>query len=167
MAYKKEREFEEMNFQLTSEAFEHEARMPDLYTCKGKNVSPPLNWTDPPEETKSFSLIAVDPDALILTFTHWVMCNIPAEKRRLPEAVPHQAEFDDGTIQGRNGMHRNRYMGPCPPWGKHRYIFTIYALDVILDADARVNKKRLRCAMRGHILIHADLLGYYSRKISS
>ena len=153
-----------MAFQLMSDAFEHEGFMPDLYTCKGENVSPPLRWTDPPEGTKSFALIAVDPDAIIMAFTHWLLCNIPAEKRELPEAVPQQEEFKDGTIQGRNGMRRNKYIGPCPPWGKHRYIFTIYALDVILDANAKMSKKKLLHAMKGHILDQAEILGYYSRK---
>ncbi len=155
-----------MNFQLKSDAFEHEGHMPDLYTCKGKDISPPLMWIDPPEGTKSFAIITVDPDAILMTFTHWVMCNIPAEKRELPEAVPHQEEFENGAIQGRNGMRNNKYMGPCPPWGKHRYIFTIYALDVILGVDPKMNKKRLLKAMEGHILAQAELMGYYSKKRS-
>ena len=155
-----------MNFQLKSDAFEHAGYIPDLYTCKGKDISPPLMWTDPPEGTQSFAIITVDPDAILMTFTHWVMCNIPAEKGELLEAVPHQVEFEDGTIQGRNGMRRNRYIGPCPPWGKHRYIFTIYALDVMLEADAKINKKRLLKGMEGHILAQAELMGYYSKKLS-
>lgn len=153
-----------MDFQLMSDAFEHKGFMPDLYTCKGENVSPPLRWSDPPEGTKSLALITVDPDAVLITFTHWVMCNIPAEKRGLPKAVPHQAEFEDGTIQGRNGMGKNKYIGPCPPWGKHRYIFTIYALDVILDAYPKMNKRKLLKAMKGHVLAQSVLLGYYSKK---
>ena len=153
-----------MDFQLMSDAFEHKRRMPDLYTCKGENISPPLRWSGPPEGTKCFALIAVDPDAILMTFTHWVLCNIPAEKRDLPEAVPQQGEFEDGMIQGRNGMRRNKYVGPCPPWGNHRYIFTIYALDVIVDANAKMNKKKLLRAMKGHILARAELLGYYSKK---
>jgi Raf kinase inhibitor-like YbhB/YbcL family protein len=153
-----------MDFQLKSDSFEHGGHMPDLYTCRGENVSPPLNWTGSPEETKSFALITVDPDAIFMTFTHWVLGNIPAEKRELPEAIPHQEEFDDGMIQGRNGMRRNQYLGPCPPWGKHRYIFTIYALDVILDANPKMNKKKLLRAIKGHILAEAELTGYYSRK---
>jgi len=152
-----------MEFQLMSDAFEHEGAIPDLYTCKGKNVSPPLNWSNPPEGTESFALIAVDTDAVLMTFTHWVLCNIPPEKRELAEAVPHQDKFEDGMIQGRNGMRRNRYIGPCPPWGKHRYIFTLYALDVLFDADAKMNKKKLLQAMKGHILAQAELMGYYSR----
>jgi len=153
-----------MEFQLMSNAFEHEGSIPDLYTCKGKNVSPPLNWSNPPEGTESFALIAVDPDAVLMTFTHWVLCNIPPEKRELTEAVPHQGKFEDGMIQGRNGMRRNRYMGPCPPWGKHRYIFTLYALDVIVDVDAQMNKKRLLRALKGHILAQAELMGFCSKK---
>jgi Raf kinase inhibitor-like YbhB/YbcL family protein len=152
-----------MDFQLMSEAFNHEGFMPDLYTCKGENVSPPLSWSGPPEETKSYALIAVDPDAILMTFTHWVVFNIPAEKRKLPEAVAHQPEFEDGIIQGRNGMRKNRYIGPCPPWGKHRYIFTLYALDVLLDANAKLNKKKLLHSMKGHILAQAELMGYYSK----
>lgn len=154
------------DFQLVSDAFEHEGIMPDLYTCRGENVSPSLRWSDPPEGTKSFALIAVDPDAILMTFTHWVLCNIPAEKRELSEAVPHREEFEDGTIQGRNGMRRNKYLGPCPPWGKHRYIFTIYALDVILDVNPKINKRKLLKAMEGHILAQAELVGHYSKKTS-
>jgi len=106
----------------------------------------------------------VDPDAVLMTFTHRVLCNIPAEKSELPEAVSHHETFDDGMIQRRNGMRQNKYVGPCPPWGRHRYIFTVYALDVILKADGKMNKRKLLRAMRRHILAQAELTGYFSRK---
>lgn len=153
-----------MAFQLLSTAFNHEGEIPELYTCKGKNVSPPLTWKNPPEGTKSFALIAEDTDTPFGTITHWVLYNIPPDRAELEEAVPTQEQFPDGTIQGKNGMRRNGYMGPCPPWGKHRYYFTIYALDTVLKEDPDMNKKKLLKAVEGHILDKTDLMGYYSKR---
>jgi len=98
--------------------------------------------------------------------------NIPAEKRELSKAIPYQNSFPDGTIQGKNGMWKNGmwkngYMGPCPLWGKHRYYFKIYALDTVLKADFKINKKKLLKVIENHILDQAHLIGYYSKKRSS
>jgi Raf kinase inhibitor-like YbhB/YbcL family protein len=156
-----------MSFALTSRAFRHEGDIPDHYTCVGENVSPPLNWSDPPDGTRSFALIAEDLDTPVGTITHWVLYNIPPESRHLPEALPHRKSFPDGTVQGRNGMRRSAYMGPCPPWGKHRYLFRIFALDIMLKVDARMTKKKLLKAMANHILGESALMGHYSKAKSS
>lgn len=156
-----------IDFQLLSKAFKNEENIPDLYTCKGKNVSPPLRWNNPPKGTKSFVLTLEDLDTPFGTITHWVIYNIPAEKRELSEAIPYQNSFPDGTIQGKNGMWKNGYMGPCPLWGKHRYYFKIYALDTVLKADSKINKKKLLKVIEDHILNQAHLMGYYSKKRSS
>lgn len=154
---------EPMDFSLTSSAFEHEGTIPTKYSCDGDDISPPLIWTDPPEGTESFALIADDPDAPVGVWVHWVLYNIPADVRELPEGVPAQAELDDGSLHGRNGWGRNDYGGPCPPGGTHRYFFKLYALDTTLDLGPGARKKKLLNAMDGHILAQAELMGTFSR----
>jgi Raf kinase inhibitor-like YbhB/YbcL family protein len=151
-------------FQLLSGAFVHGGSIPALYTCKGKNVSPPLSWRNPPEGTKSFAIVAEDADTPVGTITHWVIYNIPPAKSELSGAVPRDTVLSDGTTQGLNGMRKRGYMGPCPPWGRHRYHFRIYALDTALECDPRMNKRKLSRMMEGHILAEADLMGHYSKK---
>ncbi len=154
-------------FRLLSQAFYYGEEMPSRYssTKKGQNISPPLNWVNPPKGTKSFTLIVDDPDIpLGFIFTHWLICNIPAEKQGLLENVPHQVSFKDGTVQGKNGYKKNEYYGPNPVWGRHRYYFTIYALDTTINFDSTLNKKKLMQAMKGHILDRAQLMGYFSKR---
>ena len=153
-----------MDFQLLSNAFKHEGLIPDLYTCKGKNISPPLNWINPPGKTMSYAMIMVDLDTPLGTLTHWVIYNIPSDKLLLDENIPHGSNLLNGIIQGRNSMRRNQYMGPCPPWGKHRYFFTLYALDTKLEEDPKINKGKLMRLMKNHILSKAELMGNYSKK---
>ena len=155
---------EDAGFKLTSAAFQEGGRIPDEYTCKGDNISPPLSWTDVPEGTESLALIVEDPDTPFGTMTHWVIFNIPADKRSLPEGIPRDGRLPDGTVQGRSGMRRTGYMGPCPPWGQHRYVFTIYALDTILEEDQQMSKKKLLKAMEGQVLARAKLAGLYSKR---
>jgi len=105
-----------------------------------------------------------DPDAPGGTFTHWVLFNIPADSRKLSEAIPTQAHLPNGARQGRNDFRRNGYGGPCPPPGRpHRYQFTLYALDQPIDLEAGVAKKQLIDAMQGHILGKVQLTGAYQR----
>ncbi|MBN2380803.1 YbhB/YbcL family Raf kinase inhibitor-like protein [candidate division WOR-3 bacterium] len=152
-----------MDFQLRSPAFENEGDIPAKYTCQGEEVSPPLRWENPPKGTASFALITEDLVKWII-ITHWVVYNIPEDCRELPEAIPVQEVLQDGTCQGKNWRHENGYMGPCPIGGRHRYRFTIFALDTVLVANPRISKKRLLKAIDGHILDSATLLGYYAKK---
>lgn len=156
-----------MEFKISSKAFKNGEQIPDLYsnTRLGKNISPPLKWENPPEQTKCFALIVEDIDAPIVgTISHWVLYNIPYEKRELQEGIPHQESFSDGTIQGKNFFNRNAYMGPSPPFGTHRYYFKIYALDTTIKLDSKMNRKTLLKAMEKHILEQAQLMGCYSKK---
>ncbi len=149
---------------LESPAFAAEADIPERYTCRGRNLSPPLRWEAPPEGTKSFALLVEDPDTPFGTVTHWVAYNIPPGRRELAEGAGGRAHSETGLAQGRNGLRREGYMGPCPPWGRHRYVFTLYALDAVLRQDRRMTKRRLLRAMRGHIIDSARLLGRFGRK---
>ena len=153
-----------LSFTLKSKAFKHEERIPDQYTCTGKELSPPLNWEHVPEKTKSYAIIMQDLDTPIKALTHWILYNIPSEMTSLPEGVSLQEPFSNGMIQGRNSMRKNEYMGPCPPFGKHRYKFTIYALDTLLEENTKMNKKKLLNAMDNHILAQSDLLCVYAKK---
>ena len=156
-----------MGFRLFSDAFKHGEAIPDLYsnTRLGRNLSPRLKWEDPPDGTQSFAITADDPDVPVpMVFTHWVLYNIPADKRELQEGIPPQELFSDGMVQGKNSFRRNAYLGPTPPFGTHRYYFRIYALDKKLEADPRLTKKRLLKAIEGHVLAQAELIGTYARK---
>ena len=152
-----------MSFELTSTAFTPGESIPRKYTCDGQDISPPLQWSDPPQDTRSFALIADDPDAPAGTWVHWVLYNLPSEARTLSEAIPSDADLPDGSWNGQNGWRRLGYGGPCPPSGTHRYFFKLYALDRRLDLAAGANNKQLLRAMEGHILAQAELMGVYSR----
>ncbi len=152
-----------MDFVLTSPAFDHGKPIPRKYTCKGKDISPPLEWKNPPEGTRSFALIVDDPDAPMGTWDHWVLYNIPAEKRSLPEGMPTDSKLPDGSRNGKNSWHRLGYGGPCPPSGTHRYFFRLYALDTTLDLPSGAGKKEVLRAMEGHVLAQAELMGTYSK----
>ena len=102
----------------------------------------------------------------MFALTHWVVYNIPADRSELPEDLPHVKDIGNGIRQGRNGMWRTGYMGPCPPWGEHRYLFRLYALDTLLDAKVG-NKRGLMKASKGHILAQSELTGIYSKKSES
>jgi len=153
-----------MALSLSSIAFKGGERIPVKYTCEGQDVSPPLTWSEPPQGTQSLTLIVDDPDAPGGAFTHWVLFNIPPDSGELPEAVPTQAQLSSGALQGKNDFGRVGYGGPCPPPGRpHRYCFTLYALDRVLDLKAGVSKKQVLDAMQGHILAQGQLIGTYQR----
>jgi len=153
-----------MVLSLSSIAFKGGERIPVKYTCEGQDVSPPLTWSEPPQGTQSLTLIVDDPDAPGGAFTHWVLFNIPPDSGELPEAVPTQAQLSSGALQGKNDFGKIGYGGPCPPPGRpHRYCFTLYALDRVLDLKAGVSKKQVLDAMQGHILAQEQLIGTYQR----
>jgi Raf kinase inhibitor-like YbhB/YbcL family protein len=152
-----------MEFVLSSPAFTEGDPIPEKYSCDGEDISPPLQWTDPPEGTLSFALISDDPDAPVGTWVHWVLYNLPAETRSIPEAFPSDAEFPDGTKSGKNSWKSLGYGGPCPPSGTHRYFFTLFALDTLLDMASGAIKDQLLQAMEEHILAEIDLMGTYTR----
>jgi Raf kinase inhibitor-like YbhB/YbcL family protein len=148
---------------LKSPAFEAGKMIPDVYTCKGKNISPPLTWSNIPKETKSICIICDDPDAPVGIWVHWVIYNIPGDAKGLSEGMPCKETLKDGTVQGRNDFYKTGYGGPCPPFGNHRYFFKIYALDTRLDLKPGVNKKCLLKAMEGHVLGQGQLMGRYKK----
>ncbi|HEY3340525.1 MAG TPA: YbhB/YbcL family Raf kinase inhibitor-like protein [Anaerolineae bacterium] len=153
-----------MSFTLASTAFHNEQPIPSKYTCDGEDVSVPLQWADQPANTTSFALIMDDPDAPSGTYVHWVIYNLPANSRALAESIPLDATLTDGSLNGQNSAKRSGYTGPCPPNGKHRYFFKLYALDLLLTLTPGATKDQLLGAMQGHVLAQAELMGTYQRK---
>lgn len=151
-----------MAFQISSPAFANGAAIPSKFSCKGRDISPALAWTEPPAGTKSFALIMDDPDAPVGIWVHWIIFNIPASNRDLKEAAPTDPQLSDGSIQGITSAHSNGYHGPCPPSGTHRYYFKLYALDTMLSLSSNADKKSLLAAMEGHILANAEWMGTFS-----
>ena len=154
-----------MSFRLTSTAFRNGDAIPPAYTCDGTDISPPLAWSGAPPGTKSFALIVDDPDAPDpkapqRTWVHWVLYDLPPHVHELPGDV---IELPRSTHEGLNDWNRAGYGGPCPPIGRHRYFFKLYALDTVLGDLRRPAKSALEAAMAGHILTQATLLGTYEK----
>jgi hypothetical protein len=152
-----------MDIQITSPVFEDGGEIPEKYTCDDLDVSPPLEWIDVPENTKTIAIVCDDPDAPMKTWIHWIIFNIPGDVTGLPENVPPEKELENGAKQGMNDFHKVGYGGPCPPSGTHRYFFKIYALDITLDLPAGVSKSHLMIAMEGHVISESHLMGTYTR----
>jgi len=145
-------------FVLSSPAFANGESIPTVYTCSGDRISPALAWTEPPAGTKSFALIMDDPDAG--GYVHWVIYNIPAENRGLPEKMKSGQELDGGIYQGLSGGAVFGYVGPCPP-ALHHYSLRLYALDVVLKKEQGAGKKLLQDSIQGHILAESELIGTF------
>jgi hypothetical protein len=138
--------------------------IPKRLTCDAANVSPALAWTDPPTGTQSFAIIEDDPDAPSGTFVHWLVYDLPADYRGLPEALSRNDQMAGGGRQGTNDFSRTGYGGPCPPPGKpHRYFIRLYALDAKLELRPAARRHELEAAMKGHILAQAELMARYQR----
>jgi Raf kinase inhibitor-like YbhB/YbcL family protein len=153
-----------MAFELTSSALKAKETIPKEYTCDGSDMSIPLKWNDVPERTRSFALIADDPDAPRGTWVHWVIYDIPADVRELSAGIGHEESFRNGSKQGKNDFGKVGYGGPCPPGGPaHRYHFKLYALNEMTGLRPRATKQQLLDAMKGHVLGEAQLTGTYKR----
>ncbi len=164
-------------FEISSSTFEPEGAIAVQYSCEGANLSPPLEWTGVPEGTQSLALTVDDPDSDPPGFVHWVVYSIPASSTGLPEALSAEATLPDGTLQGTNSfalyvdegqtfpggapINLVGYDGPCPG-DTHRYIFTLYALNTILDLQAEATTAELLGVMEGHVLGEAELIGLYT-----
>lgn len=154
-------------FTLRSSAFAPGAPIPARYTCDGKDTSPPLEWGGVPHGAKSLALVVDDPDAPDPTapkvrWVHWLLYNVPPAAGGLREGIAPDS-LPSGTRQGRNDWRRTGYGGPCPPVGRHRYVHTLYALDVVLPNLKEPGRDALFAAMKGHVIARAELVGTYER----
>jgi Raf kinase inhibitor-like YbhB/YbcL family protein len=151
--------------QLTSPAFTNGQPIPDKYTGQADDISPRLEWTGAPLNTKSFAIICEDPDAPMGTFTHWLIYNVPGTATVLSQNIAKTGTLPDGSKQGKNSFGNTGYNGPMPPPGStHRYFFRLYALDIVLKLDAGTDNTRLIKAMKDHIVAKGELMGTYQRQ---
>lgn len=156
-----------MALTITSPAFFHKEDIPHEFTCDGLDVSPPLEWSGVPPEAKSLVLIVEDPDAPDpaapkMTWVHWVLYNLPPTTTSFDQGIT-AADLPHGALEGVNNWKQKGYGGPCPPIGKHRYFFKLFALDTVLDDLGGPTTSQLDKAMAGHILAKAELVGLYQR----
>ncbi len=155
-----------MALAVTSTAFRQGGEIPAAHTCEGKDTSPPLAWSGVPAGAKSLALVVDDPDAPDpkaprMTWVHWVLHDLPPSTTGLAEAVK---QLPPGTREGVNDWKRTGYGGPCPPIGRHRYFFKLYALDAVLGDLGTPTKAKLEAAMKGHVLAQAELMGTYQKR---
>lgn len=159
------REAAEMSLPVRSTAFDRGSRIPKRHTGDGEDLSPPFSWEGVPAATASLALVCDDPDAPGKTWAHWVLYDLPAATRSLPEGIPARETLPDGSKQGRNDFGKIGYGGPSPPrgHGDHHYHFKVYALDRPLGLAPGATKAEVEKAMTGRILAHGELVGVYSR----
>ena len=152
-------------FKFTSSAIRVAGHIPSEYTCDGRDISPPLVWSEPPAGTKSFAIIFDDPDAPRGTWTHWVAYNIAPDLRGLGEDQLKLGSPTSAALQGLNSWGAIDYGGPCPPAGTvHNYRMFLYALDLSLPLVEGATKEELLEAMKSHILAERLITGTYSRQ---
>lgn len=152
--------------ELTSPAFGPYGEIPRRHTCEGEDLAPPLQWHGVPAAAQSLALIVDDPDAPDpaapqRTWVHWVLYELPPTASGLPEGG---RPLPPGTCEGRNDWQRTGWGGPCPPIGRHRYFFKLYALDIRLHDLVHADKNALEHAMHGHVLAQVTLIGTYQRQ---
>ncbi|KAL6987869.1 hypothetical protein U1Q18_013615 [Sarracenia purpurea var. burkii] len=158
---------------LVSPGIDHEGRLPRKYTGDGqgakKNISPPLEWYNVPEGTKSLALVvqgldASEPDGPVVTWTHWVVVNVPPALKGLPEGFSGKEEVGaeyGGLKEGNNDWKVPGWGGPQMPSPGHRFEFKLFALDDELHLGNKVTKEKLLDAVEGHVLGEAGLLAYF------
>lgn len=156
-----------MAFTIESSAFKNQGTISREYTCDGEDVSPSIRWSGAPEKTRSFALIVDDPDAPDpaapkRVYVHWVLYDIPPSVAKIDEDGE-DATVKAGARQGKNDWGRTGYGGPCPPIGRHRYFFKLYALDTMLGDLGTPTKGDVEKAMEGHVLASATIMGTYQR----
>lgn len=145
---------------VTSKSFASNEAFPVDNTCDGADRSPDITWSAPPVGTKSFAIIAEDPDATGGTFTHWIAYNLDGAARSLPEGA------DPGTLGGASGLNDFKhpgYNGPCPPKSEiHHYVFRVFALDQSLEIRPEPDRDAIDTAMGGHVVGVGAVVGFFS-----
>jgi len=139
------------------------------FGCKGGNISPALTWSGVPAGAKSIAVTVYDPDAPTGSgWWHWVVANLPANTRQLAlgAGAADGAKLPEGAVQVRTDFGKPGYGGPCPPPGDHphRYLFTVYAVDMAsLPVNAESSPALVGFYLNFHTLAKGSLMGLYKR----
>jgi Raf kinase inhibitor-like YbhB/YbcL family protein len=146
------------NMKLSSPVFKSGETIPDMYTCHGKDINPPLQFGAVPKGVVTLALVLDDPDSPGGTFSHWVVWNLPPSLKDIPAnwTVP------VGAVVGTNDFDRLGYGGPCPNSGTHHYHFTGYALDRAIELPSGSSRSQFLSAIGGHVLARGELVGLVS-----
>jgi Raf kinase inhibitor-like YbhB/YbcL family protein len=146
-------------FEVTSPAFKDGGAIPALYTCDGANESPPLEWEGAPSGAASYALRVQDIDTP-QKFIHWIVYDI-----KPPTTSLAAAQVPPGAKQTVNSLGKPGYGGPCPPAGsKHRYLFTVLALQTELSVSENVSPTELWATLeRSAVMGKGELTGTYQR----
>ncbi len=153
-----------MAFILGSPVFREGCPIPEDHSRAGSDLSPALFWSEPPSGTRAFALVLQDPDAPGGTFTHWLLYNLQATARSLPEGLQKALHLSQPLVakQGRNDYGAVGYGGPEPPPGEqHRYCFRLFALDAKLDLRAGSDVTAFGLELEKHAIDVAELVGVY------
>jgi Raf kinase inhibitor-like YbhB/YbcL family protein len=144
---------------IESTAFKNNTLIPQVYTCDGENINPPLLISDVPENAKSLVLIMDDPDAPAGTYIHWTVWNIDPKITEIPEN-----SLPEGAMEGITDAGRAGYVGPCPPPGTHRYFFKLFALNTKLGLSTSARAQDIEKEIEASILAETQLVGLYGRQ---
>lgn len=166
------------NFTLKSSSFESGKEIPKKYTCdgQGQGISPNLSWQNVPAGAKSLVIVLDDPDAQQVigkTFVHWIVLNIDPGMTEIPEGIKFESKVSNLAKEFQNDFHQLKYGGPCPPQGEHRYFFTIFALNKIIELSPEMTPDFFRDSYNqssqfyknyeNNILGFAQIMGKYKR----
>lgn len=156
-----------VSLEVTSSAFKQGGVIPSRYTCEGDDTSPPLAWSGVPSGAQSLAMIVDDPDAPDpakpqRVYVHWVIYGMSPTTTSLPENASKKG-MPAGANQGKNDWGKTEYGGPCPPIGRHRYFFKLYALDSQPTFASPPTKADLLKAIEGHVVAQGELMGTYQK----
>jgi hypothetical protein len=153
---------------MTTAAWTDGSELPKKYSCAAQAdmVSPALTWANAPAATQSFALLLHDPEPHIAKsrydITHWMIWNIPADAKGLPENVPPTADLPDGSRQGKAYNRKAGYAGPCaPPGAPHHYTYLLFALDAKLDLSPDATRDDFEKALDGHVLAASEIIAMF------
>ena len=149
------------SLKVTSSAFAPTGTIPAAYTCDGAQTTPPLAWSNVPKDTRAVAILFEDPDAPSGAFTHWLVTGIAPATTSLAAG----ARLPEGAMVARNGKGDTTYFGPCPPGGRHRYFFHVYALDTTIPGPA--TKEDFLASIHGHVLAEGQLIGTYQKTVAA
>ncbi len=163
------------HFMLSSSDRQLAIGVPLAYTanafgCAGGNLSPPLRWSGAPAGTKSFAVTLFDPDERSNPsgWWHWIVYDLPGTINELPvgAGAEHSKLLPAAALQGRSDLGEDAYHGPCPNTGEspHRYVFTVYALNVEkLSVPADSSGAMVTSTLQEHLLAKAVFVAHYGR----